>query len=49
MKKRILMLATGGTIASRESSQGLAPGHYLGGAAGLCTGDRGCAGWRPSS
>lgn len=25
MKKRILMLATGGTIASRESSQGLAP------------------------
>ena len=25
MKKRILMLATGGTIASRESGQGLAP------------------------
>ena len=43
MKKRILMLATGGTIASRESSQGLAPAitseellGYVPGIGGLC-------------
>ena len=50
MKKRIPMLATGGTIASRESGQGLAPAITSGGAAGLCAWDPGsCAGWRPSS
>ena len=38
MKKRILLLTTGGTIASRQTAEGLAPGldgsglaHYLGG------------------
>ena len=43
MKKRILMLATGGTIASRESGQGLAPAitseellGYVPGIGGLC-------------
>ncbi len=40
MKKRILLLTTGGTIASRQTAEGLAPGldgaglaHYLGGMA----------------
>ena len=49
MKKRILMLATGGTIASRESSQGLAPAITSEELLGYVPGIGGCAGWRPSS
>ncbi|MFR6187247.1 MAG: asparaginase domain-containing protein [Lawsonibacter sp.] len=49
MKKRILMLATGGTIASRESGQGLAPAITSEEPLGYVPGIGSCAGWRPSS
>lgn len=54
--KKILMLATGGTIASKDSGQGLTPAitsqeilSYVPAIGQLCLPSASCARWRPSS
>ena len=47
--RRILMLATGGTIASKESGQGLSPAITSEEILSYLPGWGSCAGWRPSS